>query len=94
MNLLFQTRKPRRFTHIPIYYSDREDRLRQLEQKAREELGQKGDGKSHLAFDEDIKGQFHRRRPAVGPLRMLLGSNMLLIAFVVLLLMLLVILTL
>lgn len=39
MNLLFQTRRPRRFHHEPIYIDERRDRLRAVERRAREELG-------------------------------------------------------
>jgi hypothetical protein len=45
MNLLFQTRKPRRFHHEPIYSDEREVRLRRLEQRARRELGEEPDRK-------------------------------------------------
>jgi hypothetical protein len=94
MNLLFQTRKPRRFEHTPIYYSEREDRLREITKRARQELGQQNEKAQPSAFEDDIRGRFRRRRTATGPLRLLLGSNILLIVFVVLLLMLLLLLTL
>lgn len=94
MNILFQTRKPRHFRHTPIYYSERDDRLREIERRAREQLGQ-GDGKkSPSGFEDDLRGRFSRRRTASGPLRMLLGSNILLAVFVLLLVVLLLLLTL
>lgn len=40
MNLLFQTRKPRRFHHEPIYSDERKARLQRLERQARRELGE------------------------------------------------------
>lgn len=39
MNLLFQTAKPRRFSHTMVYCDERRDRLRRLEAQARRELG-------------------------------------------------------
>lgn len=52
MNLLFQTRKPRRFHHEPIYYSEREDRLRKLEEQARKQLAQTADRDKEEALNE------------------------------------------
>lgn len=39
MNLLFQTAKPRRFSHTMVYCDERHDRLRRVEAQARRELG-------------------------------------------------------
>ena len=39
MNLLFQTAKPRRFSHIMVYCDERRERLQKLEAQARHELG-------------------------------------------------------
>lgn len=36
MNILFQTRKPRRFHHEMIYVDERKERLKLLEERARE----------------------------------------------------------
>lgn len=44
MSLLFPVRKPRRFHHEPIYRDERKERLRQLEQRARRELGMDAEG--------------------------------------------------
>lgn len=41
MNLLFQTRKPRRFHHEMIYSDERRERLERMEERAKEELGMK-----------------------------------------------------
>lgn len=38
MNILFQTRKPRRFHHEMIYVDERKERLKLLEERAREEI--------------------------------------------------------
>ena len=43
MSLLFPVRKPRRFHHEPIYRDERKEQLRQLEQRARRELGMEPD---------------------------------------------------
>ena len=94
MNILFQTRKPRHFRHTPIYYSERDDRLREIAQRARDELGQPDCKKRPSAFEDELRGRFSRQRSATGPLRLLLGSNILLIVFVLLLLVLLLFLTL
>ena len=45
MNLLFQTAKPRRFSHPMVYCDERRERLRQLEDRARRELGMEADGR-------------------------------------------------
>lgn len=39
MNLLFQTAKPRRFSHTMVYCDERRERLQKLEAQARRELG-------------------------------------------------------
>lgn len=39
MNLLFQTAKPRRFSHTMVYCDERRERLQKLEVQARHELG-------------------------------------------------------
>ncbi len=39
MNLLFQTAKPRRFSHTMVYCDERRERLQKLEARARHELG-------------------------------------------------------
>ena len=108
MNLLFQTRKPRHFHHEPIYYSEREDRLRKLEEQARKQLAQTTDrdkekalnetdaSQKRDAFADDIRGQFRhdRRRPSGCLLGGLMGTNMMVIALVLLLVILLFLLTL
>ena len=38
MNILFQTRKPRRFHHEMIYVDERKERQKLLEERAREEI--------------------------------------------------------
>ena len=38
MNILFQTCKPRRFHHEMIYVDERKERLKLLEERAREEI--------------------------------------------------------
>ena len=38
MNILFQTRKPRRFHHEMIYVDERKERLKLLVERAREEI--------------------------------------------------------
>ena len=38
MNILFQTRRPRRFHHEMIYVDERKERLKLLEERAREEI--------------------------------------------------------
>lgn len=43
MNLLFQTAKPRRFSHTMVYCDERRERLQKLEAQARRELGMDSD---------------------------------------------------
>ena len=38
MNILFQTRKPRRFHHEMIYVDERKERMKLLEERARQQL--------------------------------------------------------
>ena len=38
MNILFQTRKPRRFHHEMIYVDERKERMNLLEERARQQL--------------------------------------------------------
>lgn len=39
--IFFKQRKPRRFHHQYLYVDERKERLREIERKAREELGMK-----------------------------------------------------
>lgn len=64
MNLLFQTAKPRRFTHTMVYCDERRDRLRRLESQAKRELGLEADGPSAGDLRPDLKLGTHRREEA------------------------------
>lgn len=70
MNLLFQTAKPRRFSHTMVYCDERRERLQRLEAQARRELGLEADGPSDgsLRADDDwrpdLKFGLHRRETA------------------------------
>lgn len=82
MNLLFQTRKPRRYHHEMIYVDEREERLRQIERRAKLELGI---GTDKNLSEADMRGTLlaawhHERRPSA------LRGNGLLLALAVLLL--------
>ena len=48
MNILFQTRKPRRFHHEMIYVDERKERLKLLEERAREEINSAASSDSTL----------------------------------------------
>lgn len=57
---LFRQPRPRRFHHEHIYVDEREERLQQIERKAREELGLA----SHKALDrEEIHQVFQAAMP-------------------------------
>lgn len=56
----FRQPKPRRFHHEPIYYDEHRDRVKQIEQNARKELGmqpQKGFNPDDIrgAFSENVR---------------------------------------
>lgn len=59
MNLLFQTAKPRRFSHTMVYCDERRERLRRLEAQARRELdmdaGPQADGRVSSQSDDDLR---------------------------------------
>ena len=40
MSLFFQSRKPRKFHHVMIYYDERKERLHRLERQAKEEVAE------------------------------------------------------
>ncbi len=44
MNLLFQTAKPRRFSHTMVFCDERRERLRMIEAHAKRELGMLSEG--------------------------------------------------
>ena len=46
MNLLFQTVKPRRFSHPMVYCDERRERLQRIEVRARRQLGLPIDGQT------------------------------------------------
>jgi|LAHS01.1.fsa_nt_gb hypothetical protein len=48
-NLLFQTRKPRRFHHEPIYSDERRERLKELKLRAEHELAEESDSRKASA---------------------------------------------
>lgn len=55
MSIFSLGRKPRQFHHVPIFYDERNDRLRAIEQKARHKADQ--DGTQPLQ-PEDLRGTF------------------------------------
>lgn len=62
MNILFQTRRPRRFHHEMIYSDERSERLKAIERRARQELGMSGAAKP--SHEELIRGAFVTPRVA------------------------------
>ena len=59
---LFRQPRPRRFHHEYIYVDERKERLKQIERKAREELGLA----SHKAWDrEEIHQAFQAAMPHI-----------------------------
>lgn len=88
MNLLFQTWKPRRFHHEPIYRDERAERLAQVERRARAELGMDDECGEHTAhrpisFATDRQQRHRARRGLVSSG---LGMALLLVLLFVLLL--------
>ena len=78
-------RKPRRFNLRPIYVDEHKERLKAIEQKARQELGMEKQEPS--AVGRQLHGAFapktvRRRRPAIGLLQ--LGLPMLVFLIVIL----------
>lgn len=55
MNILFQTRKPRRFHHEMIYVDERKERLKLLEERAREEINS-----AASSFDSALRLRLHQ----------------------------------
>ena len=55
MNILFQTRKPRRFHHEMIYVDERKERLKLLEERARE-----GINSAAPSFDSALRLRLHQ----------------------------------
>lgn len=55
MNILFQTRKPRRFHHEMIYVDERKERLKLLEERAREEINS-----AAPSFDSALRLRLHQ----------------------------------
>lgn len=52
---LFKTREPRRFEHNYIYYDERKEKLRKIEETAKRELGMLPEKEFN---PEDIRGKF------------------------------------
>lgn len=80
---LFKTRKPRAFQHNYLYVDERKDRLKQIEERAKRELGMLPEKE----FDpENIRGTFvkatkHlRKRKESGKKPMKLGVALIIIA--------------
>ncbi len=77
MNLLFQTAKPRRFSHTMVYCDERRERLQKLEAQARRELGMDAgicpedshwaDGGLHLGVELGFRRSDLRRRRSMVP---------------------------
>ena len=55
MNILFQTRKPRRFHHEMIYVDERKERMKMLEERARQQLNLESS-----SFDEALCLRLHQ----------------------------------
>lgn len=55
MNILFQTRKPRRFHHEMIYVDERKERMNLLEERARQQLNLESS-----SFDEALRERLHQ----------------------------------
>lgn len=64
--MFFTSRRPRPFHHTFIYYDERKDRLRQLEEHAREELAAEGqqakEGRAGQSSKADDAVALHRFR--------------------------------
>ena len=80
---MFNTRMPRRFNHIPIYYDERKERLAKMEEQAKRELGLLPEKEFN---PEDIRGKFvestthlKRRKENKGKSRMSVGVSLVLI---------------
>lgn len=52
---LFKTREPRRFEHNYIYYDERKEKLRKIEESAKRELGMLPEKEFN---PEDLRGKF------------------------------------
>ena len=81
---MFNTRMPRRFNHIPIYYDERKERLAKMEENAKRELGLLPEKPFN---PEDIRGKFvestthlKRHKEKKGRSRMSVGVSLVLIA--------------
>ena len=61
---LFRMRKPRDFHHGYIYYDERKEKLRELEDKARRELGMEADDtfRPELLRGAFVRATHHLRR--------------------------------
>lgn len=70
MNLLFQTRKPRGYRHVPIYFDEQKERIEQ----ARKDIAKRkaGDDKGNLFASTP------RRRKATGGRTMIVATVVLL----------------
>lgn len=86
----FKQPKPRRFHHEPIYYDEHSDRVRNIKERAREELGGKQDGRvDESKIKEAFSGatphlrRYENRRTAAS---WVTGSGALLVIILVLLL--------
>lgn len=94
MSIFSLGRKPRAFHHVPIFYDERQDRLKEIEDRARRTVkaaqGDSGD-KGHEMRSEDLRGAFSemtthvRRRKERGAHAWSNNIGMLLIIIVVLL---------
>lgn len=51
----FKQPKPRRFHHVPIYYNEHSDRVKDIQRRAMEETGKT---ESHKDTVKDIRGHF------------------------------------
>ncbi len=84
MNLLFQTSKPRRFSHTMVYCDERRERLQRLESRARRELGMEPGDLPDVLIPSELK--FDSRRVASSrPHLSLLGLAVAGLALVILL---------
>ena len=67
--MFFTSRRPRPFHHTFIYYDERKERLRQLEEHAREELAAEGqqvkEGRAGQSSKADDAEALRRFRPEV-----------------------------
>ena len=53
---IFKTREPKRFAHQYIYVDERRERLREMEERAKRELGMMP--QAQLTAEERIRGKF------------------------------------